>query len=266
MLGDCGCDGRWLGVSSAGATAVGRGTGWSSNGGEGAFRIEGVKTGFGRSATRYSSTSRLVIPAQPVRSDSALSSVKCGARRPATLRLTRFSASATRSSGKRLETFALEPQRYRTLAQVQTSDAVVEEILEPAVERALSPRHFRNVGNDERRVSVLDEHQLHRRAVELLGGSFLQSLEVLSESIDHRPSPLPRFVPDRSDVLFGALRVSTEARLRVEMKKTIKSSDKRREKRFPSRGKPFSRASALFAEGPRKTCQVFWGSGYRVHR
>ena len=63
----------------------------------GRLRIDGSKTGFGLSATRYSSVSRRLIPAQSEMSISMLSSVRWGARRHATVRLIRLSASAASS-------------------------------------------------------------------------------------------------------------------------------------------------------------------------
>ena len=78
----------------------------SPSGREGSFRIDGRETGFGLSPTRYSSTARFVMPAQSPRSFSTFSSLRWGARRPATLRLILPSARAASTWGKRRATFA----------------------------------------------------------------------------------------------------------------------------------------------------------------
>jgi hypothetical protein len=78
----------------------------SLSGREGSLRIDGRETGFALSPTRYSSTARLVMPAESRRSFSTFSSLRWGARRPATLRLILPSAMAASTWGKRRATFA----------------------------------------------------------------------------------------------------------------------------------------------------------------
>ena len=93
--GRAGCKmvGDLFGVSTSGGD--GGSTCVILTGGSGRLRIDGTKTGFGLNATTYSSVSLRAIPAQSEITLSTFSSVRCGARSAATVRLIRLSANAT---------------------------------------------------------------------------------------------------------------------------------------------------------------------------
>ncbi len=88
------CRGGGDGGADADDVVVGGSGGSPSAGGAGRLRIDGLKTGFGLNATKYSSVSLRFFPAQSEMSFSTLLSVRWGARRAATVRLMRLSASA----------------------------------------------------------------------------------------------------------------------------------------------------------------------------